>query len=152
MPSNRTQLLLNWIFVTFLQFQEEIIDGTFTTYSTLTFVATRFENGVNFRCDADNIVMQNELEKPLHNSLFLIVMCKLSIRVNRCVFTLWNRLLNNIQLLFFSLFGRSAGGNRNTAQFTGDRKQWRLFGLPIRFESVVTEARHLVNFNFMRCF
>lgn len=32
---------------------------------------------MSFRCDADNIVMQNELEKPLSNFLYLTVMCKL---------------------------------------------------------------------------
>lgn len=60
----------------FSELQEEVSDSTFTTYSQLSFTATRNENGINFRCEADNIVMQNELEKPLHNSLFLIVMCK----------------------------------------------------------------------------
>ncbi|XP_031616824.1 hemicentin-1 isoform X2 [Contarinia nasturtii] len=53
---------------------EEISDTTFTTYSQLSFTATRYENGVNFRCEADNIVMQNELEKPLSNFLYLTVM------------------------------------------------------------------------------
>lgn len=56
--------------------QEEVSDSTYTTYSQLSFTATRYENGINFRCEASNSVMETEYEKPLHNSLFLIVMCK----------------------------------------------------------------------------
>lgn len=51
-------------------------DQTFTTLSLLSFVATRFENGVTFRCDADNVVMRDDSDNPLHDSLLLQVMCK----------------------------------------------------------------------------
>lgn len=40
------------------------------------FTATRFENGVEIRCEADNIVMRDDLEKPLHDTHLLEVMCK----------------------------------------------------------------------------
>lgn len=40
------------------------------------FAATRFENGVQIRCEADNIVMRDDLDKPLHDTLSLEVMCK----------------------------------------------------------------------------
>lgn len=40
------------------------------------FTATRFDNSATFRCEADNIVMRNEKDKPLHESLNLEVMCK----------------------------------------------------------------------------
>lgn len=40
------------------------------------FTATRFENGVSLRCEADNIVMRDDLDKPLHDTLLLEVMCK----------------------------------------------------------------------------
>ena len=40
------------------------------------FTATRFENGVEIRCEADNIVMRDDLEKPLHGTHQLEVMCK----------------------------------------------------------------------------
>lgn len=67
-------LCLNFCF--YLMLQEEVSDSTYTTYSSLSFTATRYENGINFRCEASNSVMETEYEKPLHNSLFLIVMCK----------------------------------------------------------------------------
>lgn len=40
------------------------------------FTATRFENSAMIRCEADNIVMRNEMDKPLHEFLNLEVMCK----------------------------------------------------------------------------
>lgn len=51
-------------------------DETYSTFSMLSFVATRFENGVTFRCDADNVVMRDDSDNPLHDSLLLQVMCK----------------------------------------------------------------------------
>lgn len=51
-------------------------DGTFETVSQMIFTATRFENTAVIRCEADNIVMRNEMDKPLHESLNLEVMCK----------------------------------------------------------------------------
>lgn len=51
-------------------------DGTFETVSQLVFSATRFENGVSIRCEADNVVMRDDSDKPLHDSLVLEVMCK----------------------------------------------------------------------------
>lgn len=39
-------------------------------------MASRFENGITFGCDADNIVMRDDSDKPLHDSLLLEVMCK----------------------------------------------------------------------------
>lgn len=41
------------------------------------FTATRFENNALIRCEADNVVMRNEMDKPLHDTLPLEVMCKL---------------------------------------------------------------------------
>lgn len=55
--------------------QEDETDLTTTMLSQLTFTASRFENGVGIRCDADNIVMQQEQEKPLHSLVMLQVMC-----------------------------------------------------------------------------
>ncbi|XP_037031703.1 hemicentin-2 isoform X5 [Bradysia coprophila] len=49
-------------------------DGTFETLSQLIFAATRFENGVQIRCEADNVVMRDDLDKPLHDTLSLEVM------------------------------------------------------------------------------
>lgn len=40
------------------------------------FTATRFENSAVIQCEADNIVMRNDMEKPLHEFLNLEVMCK----------------------------------------------------------------------------
>lgn len=51
-------------------------DDTFETVSQMIFTATRFENGVDIRCEADNIVMRDDLEKPLHATHLLEVMCK----------------------------------------------------------------------------
>lgn len=51
-------------------------DGTFETVSQMIFSATRFENSAMIRCEADNIVMRNEMDKPLHEFLNLEVMCK----------------------------------------------------------------------------
>lgn len=51
-------------------------DQTFRTISELSFMASRFENGVIFRCDADNVVMRDDSDNPLHDSLLLQVMCK----------------------------------------------------------------------------
>ncbi|XP_059622571.1 hemicentin-2-like isoform X2 [Phlebotomus argentipes] len=49
-------------------------DGTFETVSQLIFTATRYENGVAIRCEGDNIVMRDDLEKPIHETLVLEVM------------------------------------------------------------------------------
>jgi Immunoglobulin domain len=51
-------------------------DGTFETVSQMIFTATRFENSAVIQCEADNIVMRNDMEKPLHQSINLEVMCK----------------------------------------------------------------------------
>lgn len=60
----------------FLLHQDLKNDGTFETLSQLIFAATRFENGVQIRCEADNIVMRDDSDKPLHDTLSLEVMCK----------------------------------------------------------------------------
>uniref|UniRef100_A0A182IUJ9 Ig-like domain-containing protein n=1 Tax=Anopheles atroparvus TaxID=41427 RepID=A0A182IUJ9_ANOAO len=49
-------------------------DGTFETISQLIFTATRFENGASIRCEADNIVMREDMDRPLHDTLPLEVM------------------------------------------------------------------------------
>lgn len=51
-------------------------DGTFETISKLEFTASRFENGITIRCEADNIVMREDSDKPLHDTLTLEVMCE----------------------------------------------------------------------------
>ncbi|CAO1401818.1 unnamed protein product [Diamesa tonsa] len=56
-------------------------DDTFETVSQMIFTATRFENGVDIRCEADNIVMRDDLEKPLHATHLLEVMYPPVIRV-----------------------------------------------------------------------
>lgn len=53
---------------------EEKNDGTFETVSQMIFTATRFENGASIRCEADNIVMRDDFERPLHDTLVLEVM------------------------------------------------------------------------------
>lgn len=40
------------------------------------FTATRFENGASIRCEADNIVMRQDGDRPLHDTLTLEVMCE----------------------------------------------------------------------------
>ena len=40
------------------------------------FTATRFENNALIRCEADNVVMRNEMDKPLHDTIPLEVLCK----------------------------------------------------------------------------
>lgn len=50
--------------------------GTYETISQMIFTATRFENTALIRCEADNIVMRNEKDKPLHDLLVLEVFCK----------------------------------------------------------------------------
>ncbi|XP_058464144.1 uncharacterized protein LOC131438278 isoform X2 [Malaya genurostris] len=49
-------------------------DGTFETISQMIFTATRFENGASMRCEADNIVMRDDGDRPLHDTLTLEVM------------------------------------------------------------------------------
>ncbi|XP_055619524.1 hemicentin-1 isoform X2 [Toxorhynchites rutilus septentrionalis] len=49
-------------------------DGTFETISQMIFTATRFENGASMRCEADNIVMREDGDRPLHDTLTLEVM------------------------------------------------------------------------------
>ncbi|KFB37688.1 AGAP012343-PA-like protein [Anopheles sinensis] len=49
-------------------------DGTFETISQLIFTATRFENGASIRCEADNVVMREDMDRPLHDTLPLEVM------------------------------------------------------------------------------
>ncbi|XP_030385039.1 uncharacterized protein LOC115632156 isoform X2 [Scaptodrosophila lebanonensis] len=49
-------------------------DGTYHTQSELIFNATRFENDRVFRCEAQNIVLQINREKPLASSLTLDVL------------------------------------------------------------------------------
>ncbi|XP_055597510.1 hemicentin-1-like isoform X2 [Uranotaenia lowii] len=49
-------------------------DGTFETISQMIFTATRFENGASIRCEADNIVMREDGDRPLHDTLTLEVM------------------------------------------------------------------------------
>ncbi|XP_077283136.1 nephrin-like [Arctopsyche grandis] len=49
-------------------------DGTYDTQSSLTFVATRYENGQAFRCEAENIVSREESEKPLHATRLLEIL------------------------------------------------------------------------------
>ncbi|XP_067643045.1 uncharacterized protein nrm isoform X2 [Eurosta solidaginis] len=49
-------------------------DGTYNTQSELIFNATRFENDMVFRCDAENVVLQINREKPFTSSLTLEVL------------------------------------------------------------------------------
>ncbi|EDV52815.2 uncharacterized protein Dere_GG16293, isoform G [Drosophila erecta] len=49
-------------------------DGTFHTQSELIFNATRFENDHVFRCEAENIVLQINREKPISSALTLEVL------------------------------------------------------------------------------
>ena len=51
-------------------------DETFETVSQMIFTATRFENSAVFRCEADNIVIRKEKDRPLVQSINLEVMCK----------------------------------------------------------------------------
>lgn len=51
-------------------------DGTYETLSKIEFTATRFENGITIRCEADNIVMREDSDKPIHDTMTLEVMCK----------------------------------------------------------------------------
>ncbi|KAL7033530.1 hypothetical protein ACKWTF_007630 [Chironomus riparius] len=49
-------------------------DGTYETVSQMIFTATRFENNALIRCEADNVVMRNEMDKPLHDTIPLEVL------------------------------------------------------------------------------
>lgn len=51
-------------------------DGTFETLSQMVFTGTRYENGQNFRCEADNVVIREDIDKPIHDSILLDVRCK----------------------------------------------------------------------------
>lgn len=53
---------------------DEQKDGTYTTVSQMIFTASRFENGAALRCETDNIVMRQEIERPIHDTLVLEVM------------------------------------------------------------------------------
>lgn len=53
-------------------------DGTYDTLSQLIFTASRFENGASFRCEADNVVMREDNDKPIHETLVLEVLCEYS--------------------------------------------------------------------------
>lgn len=55
-------------------------DGTFDTMSTLSFTATRFENGGSLTCEATNDVMQSRNEAPMRDNIKLEVMCKYCFR------------------------------------------------------------------------
>lgn len=57
--------------------QELRHDLTYTTNSQLSFTASRYDKEITFRCEAKNSVMEEESEKPLHDSALLQVMCKL---------------------------------------------------------------------------
>lgn len=63
-----------------MTFQFEKEDGTYHTQSELIFNATRFENDRVFRCEAENIVLQINREKPMSSALTLEVMCKYEIK------------------------------------------------------------------------
>lgn len=75
-------------------------DGTFETTSKMEFTATRFENGISIRCEADNLVMWEDSDKPIHDTMMLEVMCK----------SQWFDMIMNIAFTYL-LFGncRSAG-------------------------------------------
>uniref|UniRef100_A0A6P4E4D2 Uncharacterized protein LOC108040062 isoform X8 n=1 Tax=Drosophila rhopaloa TaxID=1041015 RepID=A0A6P4E4D2_DRORH len=49
-------------------------DGTYHTQSELIFIATRFENDRGFRCEAENVVLQINREKPISSALTLEVL------------------------------------------------------------------------------
>lgn len=51
-------------------------DGTFTTLSKWVFTATRFENGMTVRCEADNVVMRDEAVKSLKETFRMEVLCE----------------------------------------------------------------------------
>lgn len=71
-----------------LHFQTIQSDGSFDTLSQLIFTASRFENGASFRCEADNLVMREENDKPIHETLVLEVLCEYSntcLSVSTCV-------------------------------------------------------------------
>lgn len=96
---------------------------------------------MSFRCDADNIVMQNELERPLSNFLYLTVMCKCFNRVlmifssgfffafelSVCfcfvgTFDTEPHVNVDIKFGYFFVFGRSTGGYRIADKLVSDRK------------------------------
>uniref|UniRef100_T1GWL1 Ig-like domain-containing protein n=1 Tax=Megaselia scalaris TaxID=36166 RepID=T1GWL1_MEGSC len=60
----------------------EQTDGTFITKSQLQFTATRFENDAVFRCDADNVVLRDNRERPIYKSQTLEVMYPPVVRVS----------------------------------------------------------------------
>lgn len=56
-------------------FQNKKGDQTFETTAELIFPASRFDNGIEIRCEADNSVMLEAGEAPLHSSFTLDVLC-----------------------------------------------------------------------------
>ncbi|KAK9891371.1 hypothetical protein WA026_014615 [Henosepilachna vigintioctopunctata] len=50
---------------------EDNRDGTYTTKSTLEFVASRYENGKTFHCNAENQVTKNNNEPALHGNVLV---------------------------------------------------------------------------------
>lgn len=51
-------------------------DGTFQTLSKMVFTASRYENGMTVRCEAENVVMREEGAKALKESYRMEVTCK----------------------------------------------------------------------------
>nr|NP_001246891.1 neuromusculin, isoform F [Drosophila melanogaster]AFH04562.1 neuromusculin, isoform F [Drosophila melanogaster]AHA95700.1 FI21256p1 [Drosophila melanogaster] len=62
-------------------------DGTFHTQSELIFNATRFENDRVFRCEAENIVLQINREKPISSALTLEVLYPPVVKVSPSAIT-----------------------------------------------------------------
>lgn len=103
------------------------------------FTATRFENNAMIRCEADNVVMRNEMDKPLHDSLALEVMCKEQfsyLKLTRKNFffhcTVWMRKLNwkfneITRKMLFSFTRRLCIVGRNEKATRNERNQFSVF-------------------------
>lgn len=121
---------------------QELKNGTFETNSQLVFTATRFENGVSFRCEADNVVMRDEMEKPLHDSLVLEVMCKCSRFV--CTDTIFSLPKPNQTKPAFIIHSSTVGDGQ-TGQYYCQRDR-RIFNvLWLRSKSGFAETSNLVS-------
>lgn len=94
------------------------------------FTATRHENGATIKCEADNVVMRDDLDKPIHDSQLLEVMCKFQKYFKHIFSNFPAHLLNvhkkNHYMLIHRVY-RSPGRDSETRQHNGKRDQ----GFPI---------------------
>lgn len=89
-------------------------DGTFETLSQMVFTGTRYENNQNFRCEADNVVIREDIDKPIHDSILLDVRCKQKIPLHCDIFRYSSY---SIHLYEMSYFRSTCGKSSSTKHY-----------------------------------